>query len=183
MPHEPAFRALVLALVALSLTACLDKPYDPDGPGDFIGAFSVDAELDVNTCGDGALDAPATWTFEVKLSRDVDLVYWWNSSAELVTGKLASDKHSFSFETSVAVDMRDENSAPWLPPCTVTRRDRCDGKISDDDTTFIGKLSYDYSPTTGSDCTDLVTSDSPVFAALPCGMTYTLDAKRTSEVP
>lgn len=183
MLHEPFSRALLVAFATLPLSACLDKPYDPDGPGDFVGTFAVDATLDANSCGAGVIDAPASWSFEVRLSRDVDLIYWWNNGSELTTGKLGSDKHSFSFDTAVVVDMRDENSEPWLPPCSVQRRDRADGKIADDDTAFTGKLSYDYAPTSGSDCSDLVTSNPPVFAALPCGMTYVLDAKRTSDVP
>jgi hypothetical protein len=182
MSHEPAFRALCLVLAAGNLVACLDKPYDPDGPGDFIGAFTVDAKSETNTCGADVFDAPVPWIFDVRLSRDLDLIYWDNG-AEFVTGKLASDKRSFSFDTTILVDMRDQNSAPWLPPCTMQRRDRSDGKIADDDTAFTGQLSYDYAPTSGSDCSDLVMTEPPLFAVLPCGMTFTLAAKRTSDTP
>jgi hypothetical protein len=182
MSPPSSFRLLWLALTTFSLVACLDKPYDPDGPGDFIGVFGVDAKQDANTCGAGALNAPATWSFEVRLSRETGLMYWDNG-AELITGDLDSDKHTFSFETSVIVDMRDQNSEPWLPPCSVTRRDQSSGKVADDDASFSGKLSYDFAPTSGSDCSDLVMSDPPVFAAIPCGMTYTLSAKRTSTTP
>lgn len=177
-----AFHRFWLVLAAWPLVACQDKPYDPDGPGDFIGVFSVDAQQDANTCGSGALDAPASWSFEVRLSREIGLIYW-NNGAELVTGELDADKHTFSFDTTIIVDMRDQNSPPWLPPCAVQRHDRSSGKIADDDTTFSGKLSYDFTPTAGSDCADLVTSDPPVFAVLPCGMTYSLEAKRTSTTP
>lgn len=182
MSRPPFFHALSLALATFSLVACLDKPYDPDGPGDFIGVFKVEAEQDANTCGAGALNAPAAWTFEVRLSREVGIAYW-NNGAELITGQLDADKHSFKFDTSVIVDMRDANSAPWLEPCSVKRHDVSSGKIGDDDTTFSGKLSYDFAPTAGSECSDLVMSDPQVFTALPCGMTYTLEAKRTSTTP
>lgn len=166
----------------LPLAACLDQPYDPDGPGDFIGVFKVDAKQDTNTCGAGALDAPDPWTFDVRLSREIGTVYW-NKGAELIIGELDADKHTFKFDTTVIFNMRDQNSAPWLEPCSVKRHYVSSGKIADDDTTFSGKLSYDFFPTAGSECSDLMMSDPPVFIALPCGMTYSLEAKRTSTTP
>ena len=176
------FRTLCLALASFSLVACLDKPYDPDGPGDFIGVFAVDGTQDANTCGDGAQGAPTSWSFEVRFAREIGILYW-NPGAELITGTLDADKHTFSFDTSIVVNKRDQNSDPWLPPCSVSRHDRSSGKIADDDASFTGKLSYDWAPTSGSDCSDLITSDTPEFAMLPCGMTYTLEGKRTSTTP
>lgn len=116
------------------------------------------------------------------MSREIGIIYW-NNGSELVTGDLASDKHSFSFDTSVVINMRDQNSPSWLTPCSIARHDKSSGKLVDDDTTFSGKLSYDFAPTVDSDCSDLVTSDTPTFAMLPCGMSYTLEAKRTSTTP
>lgn len=170
------------AVVFLPLAGCLDKPYDPDGPGEFIGVFAVDAKQDANTCGAGALDAPPAWTFDVRLSREIGILYW-NNGAEYIQGELAADKHAFSFVTTVIVNMRDQNSPAWLPACSISRSDRSSGTIAADDTSFTGKLSYDFAPTNGSDCSDLVTSDTPEFAVLPCGMSYTLEAKRTSTTP
>lgn len=176
------FSRLTLALASLLLPGCLDKPYDPDGPGDFIGVFSVDAHQSANTCGQGALDSPVDWTFDVHLSREIGIIYW-NNGAEYVQGELASDKHSFTFDAQVVVNMRDQNSAPSLPPCSVERHDRSSGRIADDDASFTGTLTYEFAPTTDSNCSDLVTSTPQVFAALPCAMTYTLDAKRTATTP
>ncbi len=182
MLRPSIFRLSWLALAALPLVACLDKPYDPDGPGEFIGVFDVDAQQETNTCGAGALGALAAWSFEVRFAREIGIIYW-NPGAELVTGTLDADKHTFAFDTNVVAYKRDANSDPFLPPCTVNRHDRSSGKIADDDASFTGKLSYDWAPTIGSDCTDLVMSDSPEFGALPCGMTYTLAAKRTATTP
>jgi hypothetical protein len=182
MSRSSFCRSMFFFLSTFSLVACLDKPYDADGPGDFIGVFAVDAKQDANTCGAGAQGAPETWSFEVRLSREIGIIYW-NPGTDGVTGKLDADKHSFAFDATIVVDKRDANSAPWLPPCSVSRHDRSSGKIADDDESFTGKLTYDWAPTIGSDCTDLVMSDVAEFAALPCGMTYTLDAKRTSTTP
>ena len=44
---------------------------------------------------------------------------------------------------------------------------------------FSANLSYEFKPTEGSECTDLVMSETPVFAALPCAMIYQVSAVRT----
>lgn len=182
MISASTWRSSILVLAASSLVACLDKPYDPDGPGDFIGVFSVEAKRDANTCGEGPLGAPATWTFEMRLSRETQIIYW-NNGAEYIQGELEADKHTFTFDTTIVVDMRADGTMPWLPPCSVARRDQASGKIADDDASLTGKLSYDFSPTEGSDCSDLTTSEPLVFTTLPCGMAYSLTANRTSTTP
>jgi hypothetical protein len=178
MSSQTAFRSLVAALASLSLVACLDQPVDPDGPGELIGLFAVAAKLDTNTCGAGALGAPTNWTFDIRLSREGELIYW-DKNGDVVTGQLSADKRTFSFDTTVALNMRDANSDPFLPPCTVERRDRSDGQIAEGDTSFSGTLSYGFTPTVGSDCTDLVFGEAPVFIAIPCAMTYELTATRS----
>ncbi len=178
MSSHTFFRLLTAALASLSLVACLDQPADPDGPGELIGMFKVAAKLDTNTCGAGALDAPITWDFNIRLSRDGEFIYW-DKNGEVVTGQLSADKRTFSFDTTVALNMRDANSDPFLPPCTVERRDRSDGQIAEGDASFSGTLSYDFTPTVGSDCADLVFGEAPVFIAIPCAMTYKLTATRT----
>ena len=38
-----------------------------------------------------------------------------------------------------------------------------------------------FEPTEGSSCDDLVTSDTPLFEAIPCEMVYAFKAPRTGE--
>ena len=44
-----------------------------------------------------------------------------------------------------------------------------------------GTLTYAFEPTEGSSCDDLVTSDTPLFEAIPCEMVYAFKAPRTGE--
>lgn len=171
--------AFVVSLASLLLAACTPATSDPHHPGDFIGAFRVDADRKASSCGEGALGSMPKWSFDVKLSRG-DGELFWDNGAEVVPGVLQPDDKTFSFESGIIVDMRDASSPPDLPPCSLARADHASGKLADDDATFTGELSYDFAPTQGSDCTDLVAGAAPIFAALPCGMSYALSATRTS---
>jgi len=167
--------ALVGALV---LAGCGDGSVDPHHPGADLGAFRVEATRKTNTCGDSALGgAPATWSFELRLRRG-DGVMYWDNGVEVIPGGLGADGQSFSFDTGIIVDMRAQGGA-GLPPCSVARRDRASGTLDAEDDAFTGSLAYDFAPTQGSDCADLVTGEMPSFAALPCSMSYELDATRS----
>jgi hypothetical protein len=174
--------ALVAGAAASLVAACGDGTVDPHHPGKFLGTYHVDAKREATTCGEGALGSTASWSFDVRLSRDEGAVFWDNG-AEVIAGALAPDDVTFSFTTGVVVDMRDESSAPWLPPCSIARGDGAEGVLAADTAGFTGKLTYDFSPTQGSDCTDLVAGSMPVFAALPCAMRYTLSGVRTKTEP
>jgi hypothetical protein len=169
--------ALAGALV-LAVAGCGDGTVDPRHPGADLGTFRVDATREANTCGDAALGgAPATWSFELRLRRG-DSALYWDNGVEIIPGVLGADGQSFSFDTGIVVDMRAQGSA-GLPPCSVARRDRASGTLDAEDDAFKGSLSYDFAPTQGSACEDLVTSEMPSFGALPCSMKYALDAERS----
>ncbi|MGK4005504.1 hypothetical protein WMF31_22960 [Sorangium sp. So ce1036] len=189
-------RTLLLALLpALPvLSACGDFFGDRDAhaPGTALGTFHVVGTQTANTCGEGALGATRSWEFNVELARDAGVLFWDNG-ASLVPGVLDEDLLSFSVEARVVVDMRTGDMPPG-PPCSVERRDRVRGELGgagrglddDDVTRFEGRLSFDYAPTAGSRCEDLVVSElsvAPVFAALPCTMVYALTATRTALPP
>jgi hypothetical protein len=171
--------AFVAPLASLFFAACAPATSDPHHPGDFIGSFRVDAARKVNSCGEGALGSMPKWSFDVRLSRGEGELFWDNG-VEVVPGTLEPDDKTFSFDSGIIVDMRDASSPPDLPPCSLARADHASGVIAADDATFTGELSYAFAPTQGSDCTDLVAGAAPIFAALPCGMSYTLSATRTS---
>jgi len=180
-PMTSTARLGILCGQTILLVACGDPLADPHHPGKALGTYHVDAKLEANTCGAGALGSKSEWPFDVKLSRDPGVIYWDNG-AEVLPGTLASDDVTFSFTSGVLIDMRDASSPKGLPPCSISRSDAASGVLAADTTSFTGKLAYGFAPTQGSDCTDLVVSAMPVFAALPCGMTYTLTAAR-SEAP
>lgn len=175
-----------LALLAASLTAgCAqffgDGSGDAHNPGTDLGSFSVTATVTSNTCGEGALGEQASWTFPVRLSRDIEGgALYWNNGQAAIAGALSDDAESFSFDTSVIENMRDP-SVVGPPPCSIARADIASGKL---DTakgavgSFTGTLSYQFAPTVGSVCDDLVDSETPIVAQFPCGFSY--DMKGTA---
>ncbi|MDI1449167.1 hypothetical protein [Polyangium sp. 6x1] len=176
-----SFSAATLLLVVLAgalFVGCGDGKVDPHHPGELLGTYEVSATRKTTTCGEGALGSPATWEFDVRLSRGDGALYW-DSGAEVTPGTLGPDDRSFSFDTSLAVDMRAGEAPSNLPPCTIVRGDHAEGQLDEDAGSFSGELAYTFTPSQGSVCADLVTGAQPTFAALPCAMTYALSAKRT----
>ncbi|WP_437930920.1 hypothetical protein WMF37_17360 [Sorangium sp. So ce291] len=184
-------RMLLLALLPVLpvLTACVDAFGDQaaPGPGTALGEFHVVGTQTSNTCGEGALGATRLWEFDVELARDEGALFWDNGAA-VIEGVLDEDQMGFSIDGRVVADMRSGDAPPGLP-CSVERRDRARGELgsaSDDVRRFEATLSYEFAPTAGSRCEDLVAGElsvAPVFAALPCGMAYDLKAKRSALPP
>lgn len=179
----------MLIVAAAASGGCGDMFGDKDAhqPGTALGTFHVAATSTTNDCGQGALGSAASWEFDVKLSRD-DGTLFWNNGQELISGALGADGKTFSFGTHVVVDMRTEEQA-GMPPCSVDRADTASGALDTADenaASFDGSLSYAYSPTQDSLCSDLVAGSDmpgsePVFAALPCTMAYQLTGTKTGD--
>lgn len=143
-----------------------------------IGTFHVTAKRTSDSCGDASPTLPATVEFDVRFLREADTIYWDNGQ-DMVGGTLTDD-HKFSFDTTLTLDMRaQDGSAAGLPPCSIARRDRADGTLSDASDAFTGTLTYDFTPTQGSDCSDLLQGATAQFSTLPCSATYDTTAKRT----
>jgi hypothetical protein len=181
-----ALGALVSLVLLLTLAAagCVEAFGDknPHEPGDALGTFHITAKQTQNSCGDGALGAPPVWEFDVKLSWAEDSIFW-NSGGEVIPGTLSDDRASFEIASDVVMNMRTEADA-GKKPCSIARHDEAKGKLvaqGEGVASVSGTLSYAYTPTSGSDCTDLVASEAPLFAALPCAMTYSFEAPRTGD--
>jgi hypothetical protein len=171
-----------LALLLPLLSAGCLGTSDPHHPGEPLGTFHVVAVRTMTTCGEGALGSMPMWAFDVKLSRG-ETTLFWDNGAEIVPGELSADGVTFAFETGVVVDMR-EGQGGSLPPCSVRRVDRAKGVLSEAGGAmlgFKGSLSYAFAPEAGSSCSDLVSGEAPVLAALPCSMAYALDAEVEGE--
>ena len=165
------------------LAGCADFFGDKDAhqPGDELGTYHVAATRDASTCGEGALGNQATWEFDVKLARGGAQIFW-NNGAEIITGAIDDDAQSFHFDTGVLMNMRTAESH-GLPACSIRRTDQADGKLAattTDVASFSGKLAFDFAPTVGSSCADLVTGSAAILAALPCGILYSIAGTRTA---
>lgn len=165
-----------LLIVASVLAACSGNK-DPKIPGDELGTYDVVATLESSTCGPGALGSGDVWEFSVKLSRDGEAIYWLNG-AEAISGSVAGDGVTFSFESNVVVQAIEPGKGQ--PGCAISRIDSGSGKLSSSTlevSSFTGKLRYGFTPVGGSDCQPLVGVEGG-FHALPCEMSYLLSATR-----
>jgi hypothetical protein len=197
-----AFR--LLPLLPLASVACLKAPGDtaPD-LGASVGSYHVVGTSVSNTCGEGALGSTAAWEFDVSISQDDAGHVFWNDGRAVMAGQLGADGSSFTFSGGAVVDMRppaapiedqggtgpglpdpSEGSsgapAPPLPPCSLSRSDTSSGTLAVDRTALSGTLTYGFSPTTGSDCTDLVYGTTAAFATLPCAMSFSMSGTATT---
>lgn len=176
-------KALVF-VVAVGSAGCVEafgdrNPYEPGEP---LGTYHVKASQTANDCGDGALGAPPVWEFDVKLAWEDDSLFW-NSGGQVIVGTLSADRTSFEIATEVVQDMRTDADA-GKPACSVARSDVAKGKLSVEGegvSAASGTLSYSFAPTSGSSCSDLVGGEAPIFAALPCAITYSFEAPRTGD--
>lgn len=153
---------------------------DAKVPGEPLGTFHVIGHLDASTCGPGALGSTDLWEFDVKLSRDGSDLYWLNGQ-EPIPGRIAADGVSFAFDTRTAVEAI--AAGKGHPGCTILRSDTANGALSSatlDVTSFAGRMRFGYVPATGSDCSALVGVEGGFFA-LPCEMSYLVDATRQAE--
>jgi hypothetical protein len=143
---------------------------DPHQPGDELGSFAMIGKLGADDCGADALNAPQTWSFQVKLSRNGTTLYWLNGR-EAIVGDI--DKSGrFSFETHLDLPLSGKRGA--ARGCTIVRRDSASGTLASSSTSLSGKLTYAYEATSDSDCLELITGTEGSPVALPCSMTYAL---------
>ena len=171
-----AFTRACCVLFACALTGCVAPgeqtldDQDPHQPGDALGDFAVTGKLGDDSCGADSLNAPSTWNFEVKLSREGSTLYWLNGR-EAIVGDI--DKSGrFAFETHLDVQLAEKHGA--AKGCTIVRRDLASGTHASSSTSLTGKLTYAYDATSDSDCSELITGTNGSPVTLPCAMTYAL---------
>jgi hypothetical protein len=173
---------LALPCLGLTLVGCLNfrKVDDAKAPGDMLGVYHVSGKLDDSSCGDGALGSTEHWSFDVKLSRFENDIYWLNGR-ETIVGDIDSDGRSFSILSEVETKISDP--ARGMPGCRVMRHDDAEGKLSDsgaDVASFDGTLSFRYEAILGSDCADWIGTPGAV-EALPCSLRYDIEGERSND--
>lgn len=153
------------------------EPQDPKAPGKLIGFFGLSGRLQDDTCGAENLGAPDDWSFQVKLSRRGDALYWLNGK-EGIVGHIDADG-SFSFETRIDTKLTERRGA--AKACTIVRRDLASGELEEDKGALSMKLAYAYDQTADSACEELIVGNYGVPQALPCRMTYSLSGAKLEE--
>jgi hypothetical protein len=162
----------VIALVGpVVLVACADKPL----PGKVLGTYKVVGQSQSNSCG---LNAPNPWTFDVQLSEGGSTLYWsWMDGTPPLSAPLL-DPQQAHLTTSVTlnVDATDAGAGP----CTMQRDDAVMVTLASGATpaTFTGTITYSFTATTGSDCSDQLVPAGGSYQALPCTITYSVAGSR-----
>ncbi len=154
-----------------------DTEQDPKAPGKLIGFFGLSGSIQDDSCGAQYLGAPDTWSFQVKLSRRDDVLYWLNGK-EGIVGDIDSAGR-FSFETRVDTKLTERRGA--AKGCTIVRRDLASGELDEDKGALSMKLTYAYDQTADSACEELVIGNAGVPQALPCRMSYSLSGEKLAQ--
>jgi len=166
---------IAIALFALSLTACADGK----APG--LGIFTVTATQTTSCADEGLLAAPSEILLSAHLRRVGNALHW-DDGRGLMTGPYDEVDASFVVEQAILVDMREGTDADTLPSCKIWRFLTIDATLSgatpQDLTQIEGTMDFNYDPTTGSSCGDLLTGPTPLADTLPCTVEYELTGNR-----
>ena len=173
-----AFLALATAASLALAGGCSGK--DLRNPGTPLGVFHVVGKLTTNGCV-AAGGAPDPWEFDVKLNRDVTTLYWIQGDLP-VQGRLDA-KHHALMQSSATTQVRAADAKAKTNGCAMTRNDSLDATLASADpvTSFTGTLTYSFTPTADSDCSDQLAVAGGSWANLPCDMGYTLTATKTDK--
>lgn len=171
-------RHLVVAAFSLSaVVACSGK--DPYSPGTQLGTFHVTGKLTHSSCG----STPNPWEFDVRLNHDGSTLYWIQTDAPPIEGRVDSTART-QLEAEVVVEVRAADPRTKRESCTIARSDvlaltlvGADAQPTSDaalTTSFSGGLVYRFAPAAGSDCADQLAATGGDFDALPCEIHYDL---------
>ena len=171
-------RRLLAGTLALGVVAaCSGK--DPYSPGTQLGTFHVTAKLTHTSCG----ATPNPWEFDIRLNHDGSTLYWVQSDAAPIEGRVDSTART-QLQAEVVVEMRAADARAKREACSIARTDvlaltlvGADAQPTSNPsltTSFSGGLVYTFAPTTGSDCADQLTATGGDFDALPCEVRYDL---------
>jgi hypothetical protein len=160
-----ASAAVVLASVGCSSASL---------PGTMLGTYRVTAQSETNSCN---LAAPNPWQFDVQMSQDGSLLYWsWMDGSPALSGTLSGTSATIVAGQQANVDGIDGG----FGPCTMQRQDNLQVNLGTGmpPSAFTGTISYVFSVTAGSDCSDQLAASGGQYAALPCTLEYTTTATR-----
>jgi hypothetical protein len=170
MASRSSFVLGLAASLALLGTACDEKPL----PGTLLGTYAVDAQSQTNSCG---LAAPNPWQFDVQMSQDGALLYWsWLDGNPAVSAPLSGTTATLLATQQANVDGVDGG----LGPCTMERDDTLEVTLGTGSppTTFTSTITYAFSVTAGSDCSDQLGSAGGQYTELPCTVIYSATGTR-----
>ena len=170
-------RPLALLIIA-QLTGCLATDEDA------LGRFELEASR-TESCGDqGLLASTPSIQRVVYLRQGSSTSLQWDDGSDLLLLELDDDGITFRSGRAIVVDMRaGEDGADAKPACQVARVDLLEGVLEEgtaqgEYSGFDVSMSYEFTPTDGSSCDDLLGPPDGVIEALPCRIGYQGHADR-----
>jgi len=143
--------------------------------GDPMGTYTITGTLMTQTCG-GDTPAENPWTFDIRLTRNGNRIYWLQPAAPSLSG-IIDTGGNVVFTTSEIFDLADPNDAGKGNYCGVVRNDTFTAALgtATEPSTFFGTLTYHYDLDEGATCSP--TQDG--LDTVPCDVTYVLAAQRS----
>ncbi len=139
-------------------------------PGATLGTYDVRGALQSDGCG----GAPNPWTFSVMLTKDGATLYWnWMDASPILSGTiLPGGQVTLSGFQLANVD----STATQMGPCDLRRDDDLELSLGakSPPSSFGGTISYSFSPQTGANCSDQLTTAGGTYETLPCTIEYVL---------
>lgn len=182
-PRSLCSASILTLLAAVTASACSGK--DPYSPGTKLGTFHVSARLAHTSCG----PTPDPWEFDVRFNHDGGTLYWIQTDAPPIEGRVDASATS-RLESELTATVRPADAKAKREACVITRSDVLTVTLADASAqrtsdpsrlqSFTGTLVYAFAPTGGSDCSDQVTTAGGDFAALPCSVQYAVSGVFTS---
>jgi hypothetical protein len=167
------------------VAACSGK--DPYSPGTKLGTFHVTAALTSTSCG----ATPNPWQFDVRLNHEGSTLYWIQGGVP-IQGRVDETART-QLQAEVVQEVRAADAKTKRDACSIARTDmlaltlaNADAQPTSDPSlaaSFGGTLVYTFAPTTGSECSDQLTSVGGDFDALPCEVRYDITGTFKSPPP
>lgn len=205
LARGPLLRCVCLGALAFAGAGC-KKFLQQEYPGDSLGKFRVHGSLVEQSCGSAAIMPRDPLEFDVELRRDGATAYWRLAGQPAKSGHYDADTFQFTFQFATSYPLRPADELQMLGPCTLGQVEEVTGTVppletpAGDASAYDAAEAYDagdgdggaaverhwtgentitFAPTSGSDCSDVIGTDSGHFQSLPCRVRYELEARET----
>jgi len=164
-------------------------------PGESVGTFAVEGQLEHNECGMQAVPARNPVEFPVEIRVDDGRAVWRRHEAPLVSG-VVTDDGSYEFESETRIDAIEGDPAQGRAACVLVQREQVTARVlgaepvpgpadggvqdaagepEDAEAQLEGSHTIELSPVSGADCGPLLAASGGPFLELPCDLEYTLE--------
>lgn len=153
-----------------------------DIPGEVVGTYRVELDLEENTCGNGAAPFPDGKSYSVELRAEGPRGYWHIADAPPYPGQHDAGQFDFAFAQALELGSADAGTGGCIVLREETLRAHLDdapGDAGADDTRLRGEHVIGFRADPQGRCRD---ERGPLreFERLPCRARYRIDGKPRS---